>query len=53
MVPDALLEVAEIPEPPPRPSRRTPDQIAAEGLLGDLGAPVATEAPDQEADPHG
>lgn len=30
MVPDSHLEVAEIPEPPARPTRRTSDQVAAD-----------------------
>ena len=50
MVSDSLLDVAEIPEPPARPSRPTPDEVAAEWLLRDLGAPVATEAPTPEGD---
>ena len=45
LVPDEALEVAEIPEPPARPTRRTPDEIAAEWLLSETPAP--------EADPRG
>jgi hypothetical protein len=44
LVPDALLEGAEIPEPPARPTRRTPDEIATDWLLRDLTAPPATVA---------
>src|SRR5712664_4059648 len=42
LVPDEALEVAEIPEPPARQTRRTPDEIAADWLLGYLTAPSAT-----------
>jgi hypothetical protein len=49
---DSLLETAEIPEPPARPYRPTPDEVAAEWLLRDLSAPSssATEAPTPEGD---
>jgi hypothetical protein len=45
LVPDSPLEVAEIPEPPARPARRGPDEIAAVGARrpGCPSAPVAPE----------
>lgn len=49
MVPDEALAVAEIPEPPARPTRRTPDEVAVDWLLHDLTTPPATVA-DQEDD---
>jgi hypothetical protein len=49
LVPDEALEIAEIPEPPARQTRRTPDEIAADWLLGDLTAPSAIP----EDDPRG
>jgi hypothetical protein len=45
MVPDSLLEVAEIPEPPARAARRTPDEIASEGLLAACPTPALDMSP--------
>jgi hypothetical protein len=47
LVSDEDLEVAEIPEPPARPTRRTPDEIASEWLLRDPAAPSATPEDDR------
>jgi hypothetical protein len=45
MVPDALLEVADIPEPPSRAARRTPDEIASEWLLATCPTPALDMSP--------
>src|SRR5260370_37736378 len=49
LVPDEALGVAELPEAPARPTRRRPDEIAADWLLRDLAAPshVADPAADR------
>src|SRR5260370_10436141 len=49
LVPDEALGVAELPEPPARPARRRPDELAADWLLRDLAAPshVADPAADR------
>jgi len=45
LVPDEALETAEIPEPPGRPVRQTPDEIAVDWLLRDLTAPHRPRRP--------
>lgn len=47
LVPDSLLEVAEIPEPPARPARRGPDEIAAV-VARRPGCPSAPVAPEDD-----
>jgi hypothetical protein len=47
LVPDSILDGLEIPQAPARAARRTPEEIAADWLLGNLAVPlpatVATE----------
>jgi hypothetical protein len=45
LAPPEALE--DIPEPPARQTRRTPDEITADWLLGDLTAPSATPEDDR------